>query len=76
MSHKGLSRRGFATVLAGTPLLAQQAQTPPPAVGQSRMGPPPETMPFAAPIEFTRKDVKAKIEPFPMTPGASDRRRL
>jgi DUF1680 family protein len=78
MSKRGLSRRGFAAAMAGAPLLAQQAQTPLPAGApnpntsaqqqpQRRFGPPPEVVPFEAPIEFTRKDVKAKVEPFPMS---------
>jgi DUF1680 family protein len=68
---KGLNRRGFAAVLAATPaLLASQnppsnaaASAPPPR----RSGPPPEVPPFQAPIEFTRKDVPARVRPFPMT---------
>jgi hypothetical protein len=61
---KGLNRRGFAAALAAgvaaPPLVAQQ---PPPR----RSGPPPEVPPFQAPIEFTRKDVPARVHPFPMT---------
>jgi DUF1680 family protein len=62
-----MSRRGFTAILAGTPLLAQQAQTPAPANTQRRAGPPPDVIPFEPPIEFARQDVKAKIEPFPMS---------
>ena len=66
MSKNGWSRRGFAAALAGTPLLAQQTPTSAPPQQQRRFGPPPEVEPFEAPIEFTRKDMAAKIEPFPM----------
>jgi hypothetical protein len=61
---KGLNRRGFAAVLAsGAAAPALLAQQPPPW----RPGPPPEVPPFQAPIEFTRKDVPARVYPFPMT---------
>ncbi len=68
-----MKRRTFLTA-AGTavPLLAQQSvpagpPNPNTAVQQQRrMGPPPEAPPFDAPIEFTRKDVPAKVMPFPM----------
>jgi DUF1680 family protein len=65
---KGLNRRGFAAVLAASgvaarALLAQPATPPPPR----RSGPVPEVPPFQAPIEFTRKDVPARVHPFPMT---------
>ena len=70
---KSLSRRSFAAVLATSgaaapSLVARQnpaqnpAQTAPP-----RRGPAPEIPPFQAPIEFARKDVAAKVQPFPMT---------
>src|SRR6266567_1971826 len=71
---KNLSRRNFAVALATAPaLLAQQATQPPPAsapnpnTSQQRRGPAPEVPPFEAPIQFTRKDVPAKVQPFPMT---------
>jgi len=62
---KGLNRRGFAATLAASgvaapALLAQQPPT-------RRPGPPPEVPPFQAPLEFTRKDVPARVRPFPMT---------
>jgi hypothetical protein len=65
---KGLKRRGFAAALAASgvaapALLAQQSTPPPPW----RSGPTPEVSPFQAPIEFTRKDVPARVRPFPMT---------
>ena len=65
---EGLSRRGFAAVLAASgaaapALLAQQSAPTPPR----RSGPPPEVPPFQAPIEFARKDVPARVHPFPMT---------
>jgi len=73
-----LSRRNFATVLgagsvAAPALLAQQAapQTPAPPPNPNtalrRFGPPPEVPPFEGAIEFTRKDVPAKVQPFAMT---------
>jgi uncharacterized protein len=66
-----LTRRAFATAIAATPaLVAQQPATqqsaqqpaPPP-----RRGPAPEVPPFEAPIEFTRRDVAPKVQPFAMT---------
>ena len=51
-----LSRRSFATLMAGAGVAAAQ---------QRRDQPPSD--PFDAPIEFTRKDVAAKARPFPMT---------
>jgi hypothetical protein len=66
---KGLNRRCFAATLAASgvaapALLAQQtAPQPPPR----RSGPPPEVPPFQAPLEFTRKDVPARVHAFPMT---------
>ena len=77
-----ISRRQLAGVLAAgaaaPALAAQQPSTQPatlPAAPQPRRGPAPEVPPFEAPIEFTRKDVPAKVQPFPMTavrllPGA------
>src|SRR5215472_3687124 len=66
-----LTRRGFAGVVAAAPLAAQQAAPNPntsiQAQQQQRRGPAPEVPPFEAPIEFTRKDVAARAEPFPMT---------
>jgi len=73
---KHLSRRNFAVALTAAPaLLAQQPaqQTPPPAgapntnTSQPRRGPAPEVPPFDAPIQFTRQDIPAKVQPFPMT---------
>ena len=75
-----LSRRNFATVITGVgasaPLLAQQvsqqpagAPTPNTSVQQQqqrRAGLQPEVEPFAGTIEFTRKDVPAKVQPFGM----------
>jgi DUF1680 family protein len=72
---KGISRRGVVALLgagaAAPALVAQQqgtAQNPPATVEPPRRRePPPEVPPFQAPIEFTRKDVRPKVEPFPMT---------
>jgi DUF1680 family protein len=65
---KRLNRRGFAAALAASgvaapALLAQQSAPPPPR----RPGLTPEVPPFQAPIEFARKDVPARVHPFPMT---------
>ncbi|HYW48546.1 MAG TPA: glycoside hydrolase family 127 protein [Bryobacteraceae bacterium] len=75
-----ISRRRLARIVTAAAvapaLLAQQAppqlnpsiQTPqPPIPPPQRRGPPPEVPPFQAPIEFTRKDVPARAQPFKMT---------
>src|SRR5580704_6352439 len=63
-----LSRRSFAAAFAAGPLLAQQT-TPAPATpaNEQRHGTTPEIAPFQATIEFTRRDVAAKVLPFAMT---------
>jgi DUF1680 family protein len=72
------SRRAFGGVLAGAgaaaSLSAQQAQpsgppNPNTSVQQQQppKGPPPEVQPFAGPIEFARRDVTPKVQPFAMT---------
>ena len=75
-SSSRMSRRSFAGAIAGTgaaaTLAAQQQSAVPvnpnPGVPpQPRNGPPPEVQPFAAPIEFTRRNVTPKVKPFPMT---------
>ncbi|MBZ5584129.1 MAG: glycoside hydrolase family 127 protein, partial [Acidobacteriia bacterium] len=78
--QKPLSRRNFAAALAaGTAVPALVAQQTPPQAPQTpagapnpntsapRRGPAPEIPPFQAPLEFTRKDVAPRVEPFPMT---------
>jgi uncharacterized protein len=73
-----LSRRTFGGAIAGAgaaaTMAAQQQQpagAPNPNTSiqqqQRRMGPPPEVEPFAGAIEFTRRDVAAKVKPFAMT---------
>src|SRR4051812_46932603 len=72
-----LSRRTFGGAVAGAgaaaTLAAQQpaaAPTPNTSVQQEqqrRNGPPPEVEPFAGAIEFTRRDVPLKVQPFAMT---------
>ncbi len=66
MMSNVISRRGFGAALAGT---AAAAQTPAPAPSNppQRPGTRPEVPPFEGPIEFTRKNVPARVEPFPMT---------
>ena len=78
MSEKQISpvsRRNFTALVAGAGVVApalvaqqnppQAAAAPQPQPQQRRDQPPPD--PFDAPIEFTRKDVAAKVRPFPMT---------
>ena len=71
------SRRKFAAWLAATPVAATalEAQQPPAAAPTANTSPqPPQNrqgtangiLPFKDPIQFTRKDVPAKVEPFPM----------
>src|ERR1035438_10190585 len=66
-----LSRRNFAAAIAASPLLAQQTPAPapatPPPANEQRHGTTPEVPPFQAAIEFGRRDVPAKVQPFPMT---------
>jgi hypothetical protein len=66
-----LSRRSFAAAFAASPLLAQQTPAPapatPPPANEQRHGTTPEVPPFQATIEFARRDVPAKVQPFPMT---------
>ena len=62
------NRRKFGAALAaaGTalPALAQQVQQPQPA--PPRRGPRTEHAPFEGTIEFVRRDLTTKVEPFPM----------
>jgi uncharacterized protein len=65
-----LSRRRFGAILAGSAatsvaLLAQQNSTRP-APGNFRRPLVSDTPPFEATLEFSRKDVVLKAEPFPM----------
>ena len=65
-----LSRRTFGTLLAATgpaaaALSAQQNQAPP-APGNFRRPLAPETPAFEGPLEFTRRNVSPRAEPFPM----------
>ena len=74
-----LSRRHFGGALAGAGTVALAAQenalqqpagAPNPNTSvqqQQRLGQQPETEPFAGPIEFTRKDVQVRVQPFAMT---------
>src|SRR5215831_6389786 len=69
-----LSRRRFNALLAASPaapaLMAQQtapSAAPNPNTSQQRRGTIPETPPFQGTIEFTRRDVPLRAEPFPMT---------
>ena len=64
-----LSRRAFSALLAGGPaaatLAAQQNPTPA-APGNFRRPLAPETPAFEGPLEFRRKPVASRAEPFPM----------
>jgi len=73
-----LSRRNFTGLLAATPVAAtaleaqqQPAGAPNPNTSlqpeQKRQGTVDGILPFKDPIQFTRKDVAAKVQPFPMT---------
>jgi len=73
-----LSRRNFAAWIAATPVAASALQAPQPPAGppnpNTSLQPPPQNrqgtvngiLPFKDPIQFTRKDVPAKVQPFPM----------
>src|SRR5579883_260381 len=63
-----LNRRRFAQAIAGSaaiPALTAQQQ-PAPAAAPRPATPPPDPAPFDAPIEFARRDVPARVRPFPM----------
>src|SRR5215472_665751 len=69
-----LNRRQFGAIIAAgsaaPALMAQQASpasAPNPNTSEQRRGTIPETPPFQGPIEFTRRDVPLRAEPFPMT---------
>src|ERR1700735_1512367 len=62
-----LSRRSFAAAFAAGPLLAQQAPAPAPPANDQRHGTAAEIPPFQETLEFTRRDVPAKVLPFAMT---------
>lgn len=61
------TRRSFVALAAAAPVAAQQTTTAAPQAQPRRQGPPPEVPPFDATLEFRRKDVAAKVEPFPLT---------
>jgi uncharacterized protein len=64
-----LSRRRFGalmTAAAAAPELAAQSAAAQPPVPR-RPGPPPEVPPFEGKLEFQRRDVPPKVQPFPMT---------
>ena len=74
---KPVSRRNFAAILAGAgtvaPLLAQQTPPATPTAGlptqgasPQRPGRPPDILPFQGPLEFARKNVAPKVQPFRM----------
>jgi DUF1680 family protein len=63
-------RRAFVAALAAGSAAAQQTTQPvagPPAPGNFRRPIAPDTPAFAGPIEFARKNVTLKAEPFPMS---------
>ncbi len=63
----GVGRRSFTTLLAGSVIAVPAAwgQQNSPAPPQRR-GPQPEIPPFQASIEYKRREVAPKVEPFPM----------
>src|ERR1035441_10727853 len=72
-----LSRRNFAALLAAAPVAATalEAQQPPAGAPNPNTSVPPQpnrqgtvngVLPFKDPIQFTRQDVPAKVQPFPM----------
>ena len=72
-----LNRRKFAALLAATPVAAAALEAQQPAAApnsnagpqqppQSRQGTVNGILPFKDPLQFTRKDVPAKVQPFPM----------
>jgi hypothetical protein len=66
-----MTRRSFTAALTAVPLAAQQAPapappSPAPASNDQREGTLPESAPFQAELTFTRRDVAAKVRPFPM----------
>src|ERR1035438_2431427 len=71
-----LNRRSFTTLLAGSavaaPAVLGQSPSQPAAAPANpnpsppRRGPQPEIPPFQAPIEFKRREVTPKVEPFRM----------
>jgi DUF1680 family protein len=73
VKQPSLSRRNFAALLAATALEAQQQPAGAPNPNTSlqaepkRQGTVDGVLPFKDPIQFTRKDIAAKVQPFPMT---------
>jgi len=68
-----ITRRGFGAVLTASGIAAAEQQTTAPTPNtavqqqqQRRREPRPEVEPFAGPIEFSRQDEPARVEPFPM----------
>jgi DUF1680 family protein len=73
VNQKHFSRRSFTALVAGAGTLAAQQQPagpPNPDTSlqpqQRRQGTLDEVPPFRDPIQFTRKDVAPKVQPFPM----------
>ena len=64
-----LSRRAFAAAMAAPALVAQTAPqaASPPAQPQRPRRPALDVPPFDGPIEFARKDVAPKVQPFSLT---------
>jgi DUF1680 family protein len=66
MKSTRVTRRAFGALLAAAPAVAQQTAAPP-APGNFRRNLAPETGAFDGKIEFTRRDVLPRAEPFPMS---------
>src|SRR5713101_8392747 len=64
--EKRISRRSFGALLAAQGMLAAQKETRP-APGSWRRPLVGDTPAFEGPIEFTRRRIEPKAEPFPMS---------
>jgi DUF1680 family protein len=73
MSNQPVSRRSFAALLGATGVAAAQQQPAPPPnpntslQPQRRQGTLDEVPPFRDPIQFTRRDITPKAQPFAMS---------
>jgi DUF1680 family protein len=71
VNSNNVSRRSFTALVAGTGALAAQDPAPNPNTSlqapQRRQGTLDEVPPFKDPLQFSRRDVPAKVQPFPMT---------
>ena len=61
------TRRLFAAALAGSPAIAQTSAAPPAPPAPTRRPQPPEPLPFADTLVFTRKDIELRTTPYPLS---------